>query len=131
LLWGESHYHSGRVYVHTLRAFIDDSGSGGDSPWFVLAGYVGTVEDWDAFNEQWRTVLDGPPKLEYFKASEAESLRPDGQWAGISKDQRNDRLDSLIRIVGKHALRALYVRLKQGDYDELIKPYIPPEWRSA
>lgn len=26
-----------------LRAFIDDSGSGGDSPWFVLAGYVGTV----------------------------------------------------------------------------------------
>ncbi len=64
--------------MHALRAFIDDSGSGGDSPWFVLAGYVGKVEAWDAFHEPWRKVLEVPPQLEYFKASEAESLRSDG-----------------------------------------------------
>jgi hypothetical protein len=128
---GLRHDYFGKVYVHTLKAFIDDSGSGGDSPWFVLAGYVGTVEAWDAFDEPWRKVLDGPPKLKYFKASEAESLRPDGQWAGISKSERNDRIDSFIKVIGAHAARSIYVRLKQQDYDEVIKPYIPPQWRNA
>ena len=37
--------------VCMLKAFIDDSGSAGDSPWFVLAGYIGTVEEeWDRFD---------------------------------------------------------------------------------
>jgi Protein of unknown function (DUF3800) len=114
-----------------LRAFIDDSGSGGDSPWFVLAGYVGSVEAWDAFDAPWRAVLDGPPKLDYFKASEAESLRPDGQWSGISKDERNARIDALISVIGRHAKKAIHVRLKQKDYDEVIKPYVPPQWQNA
>lgn len=112
-----------------LRAFIDDSGSGGDSPWFVLAGYVGTVEAWDAFDEPWRAVLKGPPKLEYFKSSEAESLKC--EFTGIVKDERNQRIDSLIRIIGEHALRAMYVRVRQQDYNEVIKPYIPESWDNA
>ena len=55
------------VTSYMLRAFIDDSGSGGDSPWYVLAGYVGTTEAWNAFDKPWREMLDDPPKLEYFK----------------------------------------------------------------
>ena len=114
-----------------LKVFIDDSGSGGDSPWFVLAGYVGTVEGWDSFDLKWRTVLDGPPKIDYFKSSEAESLRRDGQWAGISKDERNARIDALIRVIGNCATRSVYVRLQQRDYDDVIKKYVPPEWDNA
>jgi hypothetical protein len=117
--------------VHALKAFIDDSGSGGDSPWYVLAGYVGTAEAWDSFEGQWRAVLDGPPKLEYLKASEAESLRPEGQWAGVLKEQRNARIDSFIDVIGKHASRAIYVRLRQADFDQEIKPYVPPMWQNA
>jgi hypothetical protein len=128
---GLRHDYFGKVNVCALRAFIDDSGSGGDSPWFVLAGYVGTVEAWDSFDKPWRTVLDGHPKLEYFKSSEAESLRPDGQWAGISKGERNQRIDTLIEVIGNHTLRSLYVRLKQQDYNEIIKPYIPDAWDNA
>lgn len=114
-----------------LKVFVDDSGSGGDSPWFVLAGYVGTVERWDSFDRQWRTVLDGPPKIDYFKSSEAESLRSDGQWAGISRDERNARIDPLIRVIGKCATRSVYVRVQQRDYDAVIKKYVPPEWDNA
>jgi hypothetical protein len=49
----------------------------------VLAGYVGTVDDWDepAFGKEWAHALSDVPRISYFKASEAESLRPDGQWA--------------------------------------------------
>jgi len=117
--------------VEILKAFVDDSGSGGDSPWFVLAGYIGTIEGWDSFDDQWRSVLDGPPKLGYFKSSEAESLRSDGQWAGISKEQRNQRIDALIQVIGKCALRSMYVRVRQQDYNEIIKPYLPEYWDNA
>jgi uncharacterized protein DUF3800 len=114
--------------MNPLRAFIDDSGSGGDSRWYVLAGYVGTVEAWGAFDEAWRHVLAGPPSIEYFKASEAESLRSDGQWAGFTREQRNARIDALIEVIGKHASRTINVRVKQNDYEEIIKPYVPRIW---
>lgn len=128
MMAGLRHDYFGRVNVHMLKAFVDDSGSGGDSPWFVLAGYIGTVEGWDRFDGEWQKVLDGPPCIEYFKASEAESLRPDGQWAGICKEQRNERIDELIRVIGRCSTRAFYVRTKTQDYNEVIKPYIPPQW---
>ncbi len=111
-----------------LKAFVDDSGSGGDSPWYVLAGYLATAEAWDEFDGQWRKVLDGPPKLDYFKSSEAESLRTEGQWGGISKEERNARIDSLIGVIHSHASCAFHLRMKQNDYDEVVKPYIPPRW---
>jgi hypothetical protein len=114
-----------------LKAFVDDSGSGGDSPWYVLAGYVGTVEKWDSFGDEWLTVLNVPPKLEYFKSSEAESLRPEGQWAGIKPAERNARIDSLISVIGRHAERAIYFRVSQKDYNEVIKPYVPTDWDNA
>ena len=113
--------------MRALRAFIDDSGSGGESPWFVLAGYLGTIEAWDAFNEPWCAVLDRPPKLDYFKHSEVYG----SQWAGMSTTERNERVDAFIEVIGNHALRSIYVRLKQQDYDEAIKPYIPPMWQNA
>ncbi len=126
---GLRHGYFSEVYVHSLRAFIDDSGSGGDSPWFVLAGYVGTCEAWDAFDEPWLAALKEPPRLKYFKSSEAESLK--FEFAGFTKEQRNQRIDSLIEVIGKHALRAMYVRVKQQDYNEVIKPYIPERWDNA
>ena len=56
-------------------AFIDDSGSGGDSPYYILAGYSAPKATWAAFWPDWQAALDVPPKLEYFKMSEAESLK--------------------------------------------------------
>jgi hypothetical protein len=116
------------VCVTVLKAFIDDSGSGGDSPWVVLAGYVGTVEAWDLFDPQWRAVLNAPPRIEYFKASEAESLRTDGQWAGVTEGQRDAKLDALIKVIQRCAKRAVSIRVRQKHYDEVIKGNVPPMW---
>jgi hypothetical protein len=115
---GLRHDYFSHVDVYIMKAFIDDSGSGGDSPWYVLAGYVGTVAAWDAFDGPWRDVLAGPPKLEYFKASEAERLGRDGsqgQWAAVSEDERNARINSFIGVIGKSATRAFHVRTRQQD----------------
>jgi hypothetical protein len=55
----------------------------GDSRCFVLAGYVSTVDKWDAFDALWIDALNTHPRIEYFKASEAESLK--GQFAGFTE----------------------------------------------
>ena len=39
----------GEFHVTVLKAFIDDSGSGGDSPWFVLAGLRRICEGMERF----------------------------------------------------------------------------------
>ena len=65
-----------------LRAFVDDSGSGGDSKWFVLAGYVGTVQQWELFDAPWIAALHAFPPIEYFKASEA-AVHNRGAWKQI------------------------------------------------
>jgi hypothetical protein len=111
-----------------LRAFIDDSGSGGNSTWYVLAGYLGTPKGWASFGSQWMEALQAHPRIGYFKASEAESLRSDGQWAGITKEQRDAKIDLLIEVIRRCARRAVCVRMRQRDYDELVKGNIPPAW---
>ncbi len=112
-----------------VKAFVDDSGSGGDSTWYVLAGYVGTVCDWIGFEPAWRVALENPPRIEYFKASEAESLKE--LFAGFTRDQANAKIDALIEVIARHAQRAIIVRTRQKDYNEIIKPKIPEIWDDA
>ena len=111
-----------------LRAFIDDSGSGGDSTWYVLAGYLGTLEGWEAFDSQWTEVLRAHPSVEYFKGSEAQRLR--GPWAGVTREQRDSKIDALIEVIGRCARRSICTRLRQRDYDQVVKGNVPPKWDS-
>lgn len=150
IVCGLRHDLYARYDVTVLKAFIDDSGSGGDSPWYVLAGYVGTIDGWNSFDHQWRAVLDQEPRvsyfkgdrfddhwrsvlkpeaqISYFKSSEAESLRPDGLWRGISKAQRDSKIDDLIAVIQRCARNAVYIRVKQRDYDAVVKGVVPPKW---
>lgn len=116
--------------VAVLKAFIDDSGSDRGSAWYVLAGYIGTVEGWGQFDAEWMRVLHKDPHIQYFKSSEAESLRPDGQWAGVSADQRNAKIDALIDVIRLRARRAVCVRIRQTDYDNLVRGNVPSAWDS-
>lgn len=130
IVCGLRHDLFSRYCVTVLKAFIDDSGSGGDSSWYILAGYIGTVEGWDSFDSEWLKVLHAPPRIEYFKAHEAESLRPNGQWKGISKEQRNAKIDALIGVIGASARRSVCVRLRQKDYNDIVKGNVPAMWDS-
>jgi hypothetical protein len=111
-----------------LKAFIDDSGSDGNSPWYVLAGYVGTVEGWDLFDSLWAQAMHLHPRIEYFKATEAESLK--GQFSCLSKDQRNEKIDALIRVIGRCGRRAVCSRMRRSHYNELVRGNVPEAWDS-
>lgn len=55
----------------TLQAYVDESE---DPRWFVLAGYIASTEQWDAFSKEWRELLPlskvGPKGGRRFKMSE-------------------------------------------------------------
>ena len=110
-----------------LRAFIDDSGSDQHSPWYVLAGYIGTLEDWDSFDAQWDAVLSESPSIPYFRSAEAESLRW-GPWRGVTREQRDAKIDALIDVIGRSTRRAICSRMRRSYYDELVKGKVPKMW---
>jgi len=111
-----------------LKAFVDDSGSGGDSRCFVLAGYVSTVDKWDAFDALWIDALNTHPRIGYFKASEAESLK--GQFAGFTEQTKNTKIDILIDVIRRCAEWPVCARLRQSDYDDLVRGRVPKRWDS-
>jgi hypothetical protein len=117
-----------RYQITVLKGFIDDSGSGGDSKWYVLAGYIGTVEGWDQFDRMWLDVLHDYPRAEIFKAASAESRK--GPFAGFTVEQRNKKIDRLIEVIGKCTRRAVCARIRQRDYDDIVKGKVPPVFDS-
>jgi hypothetical protein len=104
-------------------AFVDDSGSGGDSPYYILAGYSARESTWQAFWPRWQSVLDAMPKLEYFKMREAESLK--GQFLGFSADQRDHRLNMFIDVVLMHDLQEASIAVPHKLYREILYPVLP------
>jgi hypothetical protein len=118
-----------RYAVGVLKAFVDDSGSG-DTKYFVMAGYLGPVSIWDSFDRQWCSVLADKPAIPYFHAVEAHSLRTDGVWHGICESDREAKIDRLIGVIQASNVQAVYVRLKQSDYNEIFKGKVPEKWDS-
>jgi hypothetical protein len=104
-------------------AFVDDSGSGGDSPYFVLAGYSASKSTWFAFWHDWQSVLDGPPKLVYFKMNEAEALK--AQFAGFTAEQRTKRVYQFIDVILAHDLFEASIAVPEKHYREILDPLFP------
>jgi hypothetical protein len=48
-------------------------------PVMVLGGFIATAPQWEAFVPEWQAMLDAPPRISYFKMSEAgrlETIQP-------------------------------------------------------
>jgi hypothetical protein len=58
-----------------LQAYVDESGVARDSAFFVVAGFLASHQEWARFTDDWDAALKEPPRVEYFKAAEAEALR--------------------------------------------------------
>jgi hypothetical protein len=95
------------------QAIIDDSGTEPQSRVFVLGGFIASAADWAKFSIDWQTVLDQPPKLSYFKLTEAMSLSAKGQFArhrGWNETKRDSRLIDLAHVIGNTLQSAFMLR---------------------
>jgi Protein of unknown function (DUF3800) len=105
----------------------DDSGNEPQSPVFVLAGFIAPAVQWARFVGEWQSALDLPPKLEYFKMTEAANLG--GQFSkrkGWDETKRDDRLAMFVRIIRKYARVRVSAWIRHDDYDKHIKSIPAP-----
>jgi len=106
-----------------VRAFADDSGSGGDSPYYVLGGFLSDLEKWGRFSDDWATVLGADPAIAYFKMSEAESLKKEFDKAkGWTPDLRDRKVDAFIDVINDYDLFQGTCAVHQEDYNAVVLP---------
>lgn len=104
-------------------AFVDDSAYGGDSQYYVLAGYSASEEVWKAFSRDWQSALDTAPRLDYFKMYEAEGRT--GQFAGFTRESRDYRLGQFIDVILTHELLEASVAIRDRDFSDVLYPVLP------
>jgi hypothetical protein len=58
-------------WLAMIKCFVDDSGNHDPDPYFILAGWTGTIGTWDQFADDWDKELAKPKPIDYYKHSEA------------------------------------------------------------
>lgn len=91
-----------RRLLMPMQAFVDDSGTKGDTRHFVLAGLISHAESWASFSDEWQACLDDYPHIKVFKMREA--AKKSGQFYYMSAGCRDEMLLRLARIINKHVL---------------------------
>jgi hypothetical protein len=118
----------GRGLMAKFQAVVDDSGSEPQSRMFVLAGFVGTPDDWAKFAPEWQAVLDLPPKLDYFKMTEAANLG--GQFSrprGWDESKRDDRVAALCSVIRKYSHLTVQAGVRNDFFAKYINSIPAPE----
>ncbi len=108
-----------------LQAYIDDSKSERDPPYFVLGGWLDTAEKWAKFSDAWQEELDRTPKLAYFKLREAYSKRPTGEFYGVGRTECLRRVGQFRRIIERFDPVSFGVGFRVDHYERAFGPLKP------
>lgn len=111
-----------------LNAYIDDSLAQSNVCEFCLAGYMATAGEWMKFSDAWDDAMREDPKIEAFKASDAESLK--GEFLGWQPEARDKKVYRLAQVIDSHSLASFDCRLSKRDFEEILLPVCPYDLRS-
>jgi uncharacterized protein DUF3800 len=103
-----------------LQVFVDDSGRGENSenPTFVLAGYAGRVQNWEAAADDLQRIMRKKPRLDYLKGKEAASLT--GHFRGWTEIERDAKLAEMIAVLRKYRMIAISVGISYSDFNRIL-----------
>ena len=108
-----------------LQGYFDDSGSHGGDGLYVIGGFLAPDVSWARFIAEWQQALAKEPAIDYFKMSEAISLR--GQFERWPAALRDQRVFELAEVTEKHAVARISAMVYKQDFDAHIKGASP--WR--
>lgn len=108
-----------------LVAHVDDSGSQGEGPVFILAGYVADTDQWKRFSDQWQMALDLRPKLKRLKIQEA--FHREELWGRTKPEDRDERLKRFASIIHRHVRFGVVAWLAWDDIRRLRKEFRVPK----
>jgi hypothetical protein len=114
-----------------FKVFIDDSHMN-QPPTYVLGGWLAPAKVWAPFSDDWDKILRMSPRIQYFKYDEA--LGFSGEFRGMSKASRDEKLNLLINLIAEYKLpgvasfipRDIFQRYFGSHPDRDIRtPYVP------
>ncbi len=106
-----------------LRAFVDDSST---EESYIVAGYVAPLDDWTAFSKQWYSVLKQPPKLGYYRTSDALALKK--EFRLFTPDSRDKRIASLAKVILDNShIYGVRSWVSKSEFEELWSPTFHPK----
>jgi len=110
-----------------LAAYFDDSGTHDSSRVVVWGGFMATSEQWNAFDEAWRTKLKEPlpgkPTLKKFSLSKCQGLH--GEFENYSRTESDLVQNEFRQIIIDHNLLGVAFAVDRAAYDRLMtKPAI-------
>ena len=86
-----------------FKAFFDESGTDRVKyKAFVMAGFLGRVEEWSKASEAWERALKEEPRINFFKHSEYEQL--DGQFYRFNRHQADTKIVALATVISRFDL---------------------------
>jgi hypothetical protein len=98
----------------------------------VVAGYLTHSTVWKHITDDWRTTLDMPPKINYFRMREYVA-RCNGEreeaaeFRNMSKQEARRKLDALVSVLEKHG--RLLVWIESTMTWDMFNHGLPEEWR--
>ena len=106
-----------------LQAFIDDSASEVGDQRLFMAGYLNRAEKWALFSDAWDDELRSAPSIDYLKMAEANGLRD--QFAGWEPEERDEKLNGLVRVVRHFKPLSFEVSVPRKQFNSLVKSVAP------
>ncbi len=99
-----------RLIIYMLSVYADDSSDAKRDRIFAIAGIMGTQEQWDTIEIDWRTCTKG----KIFHATDCESGH--GDYKGISEEDRHNEYKELTKILSKSMLSGFGAIVNIPDY---------------
>jgi hypothetical protein len=109
--------------IMLLQGYFDDSGSHGGEGIYVLGGFLAPSVSWPRFSAEWQNVLNKEPTIDYFKMSEAISLR--GQFDRWPRPLRDQKVLEFAEVAERWAVARISAMVFKEDFDVHIKGASP------
>lgn len=97
---------------------LDGSGIHKGSEDVILAGYVSTLTQWEAFESEWRNEIS-EYGLEYFHMTDFASRKK--QYKVWDEQERESRFARLVEIINTHTVCSVAVVVPRLEYAAAMK----------
>ena len=88
-----------------------------------MAGYVGTIENWEKFTVDWVNVLSSDRPIKYFRMFEAQALK--GEFLDWQREEVNDKIRQLSAVIRRYPFMSYGFIIDIGLFNKHVKPYAP------
>jgi hypothetical protein len=107
--------------VAVIAAYMDESGIHATAPVSVVAGYVGTAEQWVSLVDSWQKVLHLPEfSVTEFHATECWAQR--GEFLGWSLNKRQSLVRELMSVILNHQIYGFAQAINANAYRKYFVP---------